>query len=320
MGDLDVPVLLRRLGINANRRGREWTAICPNPEHDDRSPSWRMRDEPGAKKHGFHKCWPCGFGGNAVDLVERLIGIDWRAAKEWIGADVFAEDTPVAESVEVKQRPWDTSFRLPAGVEVLLFDLWPQSVRAYVTGRAITPWQVDRWGVGFAVDGRLNGRVVFVKRDSDGEPVGFSARTFVGAMKRYLEPEPWEGASQAAVFGEQHWSHDFRMRLGQSVFVVEGAINALAVERAALREAGGLVHYPSVAATSGSQLGALVAAKLASFGEIVAVTDPDAAGDKLAAALSDTLARHDRKFRRVRLPVGHDAADVPEAALREAVG
>jgi len=312
LADLVISEVLRRLGIEARRQGREWVALCPNPEHEDKSPSWKIRDQPGEKRHGMHHCWPCGFGGNVVNLVEKVLDVDWRAAKEWLGSDALAEDRPVAASVELKQRPWDTSFRLPAGVEVTPFATWPPSLQKYVIGRGILPWQVERWGIGFSVEGRLQGRIVFVKRDSDGRPIGFSARTAVGAMKRYLEPEPWEGAATAAIFGEQHWTQDFRRRLDQRVFVVEGAINALAVERA--------VPLAPVAATSGSQLGALVASKLSSFGEVIAVTDPDAAGDKLAKVLEDAFARHGKKFRRVRLPAGQDAADVPEATLKEAVG
>ena len=312
MGDRDIPTLLRRLGIEARRQGREWVALCPNPEHDDKKPGWRIRDESGSKKHGMHHCWACGFGGNVQDLVEKVLRIDWRAAKVWLATDAVADDVPVASSVELKMRPWDTSFRLPIGVEVGPIESWPGSPRKYALSRGILSWQVDRWGVGFAVEGRLEGRIVFVKRDGEGRPIGFSARTYVGDKRRYLEPEAWEGATASAIFGEQFWTADARRRFDQRVFVVEGAINALAIERAC--------PVAPVAATSGSQLNPLVASKLATFGEVVAVTDPDAAGDALAEMLSNAFARHSKKFRRVRLPSGSDAASVPEFVLKESLG
>lgn len=260
----------------------------------------------------MHHCWSCGFGGTLGDLVEKVLGLDWREAKEWLGSDAVAEDRPVASSVELKQRPWDSRFRLPAGVETLPLEKWPASARDYLlVTRGILPEQVKKWGIGFSVEGRLHGRIVFVKRNADGDPVGYSARTFIGGLRRYLEPEPWEGASPAAIYGEQFWPESVDPWEHSIVFVVEGAINGLAIERA--------LPGANFAATGGSQLNVLVASKLARFGEIVAVTDPDAAGDKLALVLSEALARHEKKFRRIRLPAGKDTASLAVSDLKEAL-
>ena len=61
----------------------------------------------------------------------------------------------------------------------------------------------------------------------------------------------------------------------------------------------------------------MVAAKLASFARVIAVTDPDAAGDKLAATIEEMIARHSTKFFRLRLPSGRDAQDLGDQGLRE---
>lgn len=317
MADVDIPSVLLRLGIQAKRTGREWTALCPNPEHDDKRPGWRIRDQAGSEKHGMHHCWSCGFGGSVDDLVMKVLKLSWAEAHDWLGGNAVAVERPVAATVELKQGPWDRSFHLPEGVEFGPLASWPKTIRTYAERRGIRPWQVERWGIGFAVAGRLMGRIVFVKRNAAGEPIGFTARTLIGDERRYLEPEPWEGADPAAIYGEQFWN-DRGQR--DRVFLVEGAINAHAVERALLEHTcDDEWFYPSVGATSGSQLHPLVASKLASFKIIVAVTDPDKAGDKFATMISDAVARHETEFRRVRLPEKTDAQSVSGAFLKEAL-
>lgn len=310
MPDVVVSEVLQRLGVEARRRGREWSALCPNKEHKDRDPSWRIRDEPGSDRHGMHHCFPCGFGGTVEDLVIYLLDVPWREAKTWLDGGTVEIDRPVAGRVELKVRSPSRGFRLPAGVELEPFDGWPTSVRRYAQSRGITAKQVFHWGIGFAVEGRLGGRIVFIKRDSSGTLAGYTARTFVDDKRRYREPEPWEKPRPQVMFGEEHWPSN---RSTARLYVLEGAINALAVERA--------VDVSHFAVTSGSQLYAIHAAKLIGWGEVVLVTDPDTAGDKLAATIDMALARHvgDGKVRRVVLPKGQDAASLPERELTEAL-
>lgn len=300
--DVAIPDVLRRLGIEARRQGREWVALCPNPGHEDRKPSWRIRDEPGATRHGMHHCWPCGFGGTVEDLVTTVVGITWSGAREWLSGSGMVEDKPIAASVELKIGAFDRSFRIPAGVEFGPLDTWPTSPQRYAIERGISPEEVNRWGIGYAVGGRLKGRIVFAKR-AGGRLIGFSARSFIGAKPKYLEPESWEGAAASAVFGEQHWAGT------DCAYVTEGAINALAIVRA--------LPSVNVASMSGSQLNVMVAAKLAAFSKLVIVSDPDAAGDKLAATFEAAFARHPTEIIRVRLPKGEDAASMKVEALRE---
>lgn len=301
---IDVPRVLGRLGIEARRVGKEWLARCPNPGHEDRHPSWGIRDEPGSDRHSLHNCLSCGYAGAVVDLVMLVVGLDYAAAREWLAGDDVGVAPP--SGVELIVRQPRRIFRLPVGVDVRPLAEWVPSARAYAEGRGVTAAQVDRWGLGYAAAGVLEGRVVFVKRTRGGEVAGYSARTFVGAPRRYLEPSGREGAVMSVLFGEQHWPE----HAGGVVVVVEGAINALAVERA----------WPgvSVATTSGSMLHPSVPWKLMRFGEVVVLTDPDAAGDKLGGQLEASLARHVR-LRRVRLPEGEDAASLGLDALRAAL-
>jgi DNA primase len=303
---VDVAKLLERLGIKARRRAKEWEAFCPNPDHKDRSPSWRIRDEPGSSRHGCHHCWPCGFGGTVVDLVQRVKGIsDWKDARAWILEGAPVEQQVVGE-VAVAIRPANGRFRLPSEVRFGLLESWPGPVRDYVQSRGIDAYQVERWGIGYAVDGRLRGRIVFPLRDSRGRPRGYSARSFTGEGKRFLEPEENEHASPSAIFGEQFWpSLEERKRC--PVFVFEGAIKALAVDR--------VLPGAFVAAMTGSEVRPLHDAKLGTFGWQCVVGDDDMAGNKVSSQLIDKLVRHANPSRLV-LPRGLDADELPPDELR----
>ncbi len=298
---INVERLLQRLGIEAKRRGKEWEAICPNKLHEDHSPSWRIRDEPGSAKHGYHKCWPCGLQGGAGSLVMHVLGIaEYSDAMAWIEQEATVDQKPV-ETVEIKVTPPRLGFRLPEGVVIEPLEKWPTLARRYLLQRGLEAWQVERWGIGYAVSGRLKGRIVIVSRDARGKPVRYTARTFVEAEKRYLEPEPNERANMNAMFGEQHWPAPLQPR--PLVFVVEGAINGLALE----------AELPGayIAATAGSSMRGLYATKLQTFKQVCVMTDPDDAGDKIAAEIESSLARHS-ETRRLRLPPGFDPAKLRE--------
>jgi DNA primase len=298
---LDVPRLLARLGIVATRQGREWVAICPNPGHKDRAPSWRIRDEVGSPRHGAHHCWPCGLGGGPPGLVVAMRGCSYRDAYAWLGDDaapaIEIPDRIETHVVNVHHR----GFAFSLGVDFGALDEWPTPPRRYALSRGIEAWQVERWGIGYAIEGRLSGRLVIAYRDADGIARGYTARDYVGQDKRYLEPSSFENPDRNIMFGEQRWSQSRDV-----VYVTEGAINALAVERA--------MPGVSLAAIAGSELRTIQAAKLSSFDRVRILTDPDAAGDKAASYLG-ALGRH-CQVDRVRLPVGEDAASLSEEALR----
>lgn len=304
---VDVELVLKRLGIEAKKRGREWVALCPNKDHQDRKPSWRIRDEPGATRHGYHHCWPCGFGGTVVDLVQKVLSIaDFRDAIAWIEGGAPVEQREVA-AVEIRVRPRVMRFHLPDEVKIKPMSEWPDPAREYAEARGIEPWQVERWGIGYAVEGRLRGRLVFVLRDARGRPQGYSARTFVGEEKRFLEPDEPERANLTAMFGEQHWPPP-AARASAEVFVFEGAIKGLAAERA--------LPGCFFGATTGSEVRPLHPIKLAAFGRVCIVGDDDPAGHKVSSQLGAQLVRHCKPERLV-LPRKLDADRLPRAELAD---
>lgn len=323
--NVDVSELLQRLQIHAQRRGRDWWAPCPLPSHGhaEKRPSWRIHDEPGHDKHGLHVCYGCGGGGGPVGLVVAMLGLeghDARAkAREWLGSDDAADLFPQIEVAFGK--PALRRFTMPAGVRFLPANDWPDMPRAYVARRGITPHQIDRWGIGYAVDGALGGRIVIPVRASTGRLAAFVGRAFLGSLRRYEEPTESDGADLGVMFGEEHWPAPGAER--RHLWLTEGVFDALAIERAA----GGFVG-----ALRGSQFGDFDAmgdkggqgalhglrrlAAITTFEAITVVTDPDAAGDKAARVVRESAGRWCR-VRRVILPARVDAAELAMTAPAE---
>ena len=177
--------------------------------------------------------------------------------------------------------------------------------RKYTTGRCeITAEEVDRYGLGYAVDGDLAGRIVIPWRGANGLVGGYSARSFVGEEPKYKTPHESDKPDNGIMFGEHLWS-----KCG-TLIVTEGALNAMAVRRAL-----GDYHF-DVAAMGGSELFPIQIVKMSTYARILIMTDSDPAGDKAAIGLNDCLGRY-AKTVRPRLPEKKDALDVGREYLRK---
>lgn len=304
----DIAKLLARLKIDARADGDEFIALCPG--HTDTRPSWSIN-----RQTGKHHCFSCGFGGTVASLVIHVLdvaGLGWSRGDAWKWMEeqgLLVGDGERALSVELYlKRDERPRFVLPATVRFAeSIAEWPTPAVRYLAGRRIAGWQVRRWGIGYAIAGRLEGRVVIPVRDARGTPLTYTARTFTGARVRYLTPAEDEHPDTSALFGEQFWPSAGHRDL---VVVVEGAIKGLAVERAA----PGVAVAGVLGVTQSRNLRAL--SKLSSFARVIVLFDRDAAGEGAADELRWALARHTRV--ELRQMPGAAVDDAPEAEVREA--
>lgn len=296
-----VPNLLAALGIEYQRRGSQLVASCPF--HEDRDPSWAIRDAFGDDKNGKHRCLSCHEGGGIIKLVSAVLRLDPENSANWLlqsglvdgsvasGLDIAMTD-PLGEPAR--------QIRMPPGVHFGELGSWTLTPRRYALSRGLTPEQVLRWNIGYAVDGWLGGRLVIPVRTENGELVSYEARSFIGAPNKYKRPSSSEGGPSWAIFGAEHWGAE------REVIVTEGALNALACERAGA---------PAVAAICGSILESDHVLELAPrFDRIVIATDPDKAGEKATRDLIGSFGRW-KDVRIAKLPSGKDCADLPLAEL-----
>lgn len=293
---VEVPRLLDALGIAYTRRGSQLTARCPF--HEDKDPSWAIRDAPGDGKNGKHRCMSCGEHGGVVKLASTVLGIDFENAARWIAQGGFVDGSIAGGlSLDVSDplaAPKQT-LKMPPGVHILPLDRWTPMPRRYALSRGLIAEQVDRWRIGYAVDGWLGGRIVIPVRDEDGVLVSYEARSFLGAPRKYKRPSRAEGGPSWAIFGTEFW------RDASTVIVTEGALNALACERAGAR---------AVAAICGSTLDPNHVLEITTrFDDVVIATDPDKAGERATLDLVGSFGRW-KNVRIAQLPSGKDCVDV----------
>jgi DNA primase len=93
---VDLENALDDLGITGRIRGDELTALCPNPQHADSSPSWSINLDTGK-----HHCFSCGFGGSFQWLVQIMRGVRAGEATAWIKMQKVRIGVP--EEVNEKQ-------------------------------------------------------------------------------------------------------------------------------------------------------------------------------------------------------------------------
>jgi DNA primase len=245
-----------------------------------------------------------------VNHVLKADALGWTAkdAFEWMRAqNLMRGRGDLALNVEVAlEFHRARSFQLPSGVRQTTLASWPTPAIRYVETRHIFGHQIRRWNIGYAVDGRLSGRIVFPVYNEQNQLASYSARTFTGAQPRYLTPSASEFPDEGVLFGEQFWP---RREHRSRIVVVEGAIKALSVERAV----GGYVAGVLGATQAKNPR---IASKLSTFSEVVILLDDDAAGDEAAQVLHSTLARH-VKARRVKT-LGIAVDDAPMELIQRA--
>lgn len=304
---MDVGALIGALGIEARKRGGIWRACCPLPGHDEAEPSWSIVDRPGRDGHGDHYCFGCKRGGGPVSLVADRLEVSFPAAHDWMRARGLEDGSVAAPPTEVtilSRSRKAGKIQDPEGVRFGPVASWPKPARDYLKARNISDEQVERWRIGYAVDGWLRGRIYFPFEDSGGSLRSYSARSFDGSEKRYLTPREEEHPDPGAIFGERWWPVP---ELRDTVFLAEGAIKLLACER---------VGAPAIAGPGGSVLTPTQVSKLKTFARIVHVSDGDNAGAEFAGEVRGSLGRW-VTFVEIPMQRGVDCDRLPADSLRE---
>lgn len=309
--------VLRGLGLETMLIGtRWWGERCPLPGHAEHNPKHRwtnffVRDDKASSYARTYHCYSCKGSGKLPELVMQVKGLPYREALDWLAAldDGSAEAAPIL-AVRIQPHVVGRGLRMPPGVEFPEWRDWIDTPRRYVESRGITAAQVARWGIGYAVDGPLEGRIVIPTFRAGGVLANYQARSYVGHDVRYLSTPERDHPDLAALWGEHLWpSPDERSTL----IVFEGAINGLAIERAL---DGWMV---SLGGLHGSLVDHRRAMKFIGWRSIVIATDPDPAGERAAMAIESAVRHSTTQVRRLQYPGKADACDTPIESLRDAL-
>lgn len=298
---VSVQAVLEFFEIEGQNEGDVLWACCP--VHPEDSASWKIHLT-GARKGQFY-CFGCKWSGDVYTLVMEKLGMGFPGAKAFVQElpQELAKEVPRVTYVPL-QYQGHRAFELPHGVHQRPLHEWIPLARDYAKQRHLTAEQVDRWRVGYAVGGRLDGRLVLPVYSSGGKLLSYTGRTFAGGTKKYLEPHESERADKDAIFGEEHWPP---VHARKTLVDLEGALNGLAVERVRPDVAFGCLM--------GSDVSLGQVHKLMTWKRHVVLTDPDAAGDHAAAVLR-ALGRHVEMVR-VNLRPGQDPDSLQPAELQE---
>ena len=149
-------LVVKEGGVESNRAG---TYHCPKPGHEDRTPSFTVKD-------GRWKCWSaCAAGGDAIDLLVWLRGMTKAEAIEELAARVGLERA-------------DAGPALPDRDQLV----------GWCRRRGWGPWVIDQLGLSLVEDAYGRPRVRFPFR-LDGKVAGYQDRAISDAVKmRWLSP------------------------------------------------------------------------------------------------------------------------------------
>ncbi|MDA7787847.1 DNA primase [Sphingomonadaceae bacterium] len=133
------------------RAGREWKACCPF--HSENTPSFTVSDE-----KGFYHCFGCGAHGDVIRWMTDQRGLSFMDAvkelAEQAGMEVPAPDPKAAQRAEQRAGLADVT---QAAQEWFVRNLAApegKQARDYLEARGFNQRTIERFGFGFAPDGR----------------------------------------------------------------------------------------------------------------------------------------------------------------------
>lgn len=335
---IDVMAVLKNLGIEPEVRGRQAVAPCPNPDHDDGSPSWAIVVDREDAKYGVHGCWSCGLRGNIITLAAGIWDTDPKTAREKImGGDFPRLPTNV---VVPRTDRGGHSFALPRGVVIPeSVDEWPPVFGTYLRLRGLQLDVATRHGVGYADTGKLRGRIVWPLREH-GVPITYSARLvdyrpwlLAAARARGITPPSQQpgvlwfrdiaarlkgGVAAAARTWLQHTtkfsalryitgSDKEHARTGDAIYMWDSVfpMDEVTVFEGCLKaDLAVQAGWWNAVAILGKEWTPARIAKLSTIPRVFVATDPDDAGDESWERIRAALPRHD--LIRARAPRAFD--------------
>ena len=324
------------------RAGREWKACCPF--HNEKTPSFTINDE-----KGFYHCFGCQAHGDAIRFLTDHRGMPFMdAVKELAakaGMDVPAPDPGAKERADHSASLTDVMAEVAKWFAGQLNGLNGAEARDYLKGRSIDAETIQRFGIGFAPEGRTSlkralekhgeaalvetgmlikpddggdtydrfrGRLMFPIRDPRGRVIGFGGRILGKGEPKYLN------SPDTSLFDKGRTLYNIdraspASRASKRLIIVEGYMDVIALDRAGILEAVA-PNGTAVTETQLERMWRLDPSPILCF-------DGDVASRKTAiraAARALPFPRPHRTLRFVEIPARQDPDDVIRSGGREA--
>ena len=318
------------------KAGHEWKACCPF--HDEKSPSFTVNDT-----KGFYHCFGCGAHGDVIRWMTDQRGLSFMdAVKELAseaGMEVPAPDPRAAEAAEKRDSLHDVMAAAQAWFAERLASDEGAKARAYLATRGFNARTVERFGCGYAPEGRqalktalsrfpeamlieaglrilvdekepydrFRGRLMLPIEDARGRVIAFGGRILDAEKKdapKYLNSPDTPLFDKGRTLYNLHRAGPASRKTARIV-VVEGYMDVIALAAAGIEDA---------VAPLGT---ALTERQIEMLWRLVEVPtlcfDGDAAGQRAAmraATRALPLLRPGHSLKIVRLPAGMDPDDL----------
>jgi len=330
--------------VKLTKAGREFKACCPF--HNEKTPSFTVNDE-----KGFYHCFGCSAHGDAIRFLTDSRGLPFMdAVKELAakaGMEVPAPDPRARERNDRASTLHDVMAAAQQWFAQQLDTAEGAAARDYLKQRGISPLTIQRFGIGFAPDGRtrlktalkdqgedqlvdcgllirpdeggrepydrFRGRVMIPIRDQRGRVIGFGGRILGAGEPKYLN------SPETVLFDKGRTLYNIdragpASRKADRVIVVEGYMDVIGLDGAGITE----TVAPNGTALTEAQLSLLWRLDPAP----ILCFDGDAAGQKAAIRAALRALPHlapERTLRFVALPSGQDPDDLVRAEGRAAI-
>lgn len=318
--------------LQLKRAGVNYKARCPF--HEEKTPSFYVTPS----RQIWH-CFGCGLGGDVIEFVKRVEGIEFPEALERLATRAGVELTRRAPGAA--QGEHNRLYGLHEEVsafyhEQLLRSPAAEQARQYVKSRKLTVTTVKQWHIGYAPDSweaatdflskrgftakelvssgisvrrengriydRFRDRVMFPIIDHRGRTVGFTGRIIrpqEGAGKYINSPETPIYSKGRVIFGLYQARQDIRKQ-GKAV-LVEGNLDVIKSHQAEVK---------NVVGTSGTALTENQLTLLRPLTEeLIFAFDSDEAGSRAARSATDPAVAVGFTVRVVEPVVGFKDAD-----------
>jgi DNA primase len=319
--------------VNLKKRGANWIGLCPF--HNEKSPSFNVRDD-----KGIFKCFGCGKGGDAFTfLMEREALTFPEAAKKLAErANIKLEDaTEEEKEAQSESERVHNAIRTVAGwyYRALRAPIGEEPLK-YMHRRGFGEDILKRFGIGYAPDSpgaliravqkkgydiaylekagitakaqgrdyfeRFRGRIIFPVFSPTGRIIGFGGRIYTDAQKKqelakYINSPDSPVYHKSEVLYGLYQSKDSIRKLDQAI-LVEGYLDVMSLHQAGIE---------NVVAASGTALTKQQLSLLSRYTKsIYLVFDADAAGRAAASKGIDLALRAGFDVYVVVLPKGED--------------
>lgn len=327
------------------KAGREYKACCPF--HEEKTPSFHVNDE-----KGFYHCFGCGAHGDAIKWMTDHQGLPFMDAVKDLaaeaGMDVPAPDPRAAKAAEKRDTLYDVMAAAQAWFVANLAAPEGAEARAYLATRGFDAHTVQRFGLGYAPEGRqalkavlgqfpeamlieaglrivvdgkdpydrFRGRLMLPIEDTRGRAIAFGGRILVKGKTdapKYLNSPDTPLFDKGRNLYNLHRAAPAARQSGRLI-VVEGYMDVIALAAAGIAEC----VAPMGTALTEQQLEML----WRQVENPVLCFDGDAAGQRAAMrAITRALPmlRPAHSLRIVRLPEGLDPDDLLKSKGRSAM-